>query len=404
MRACGLDAVVATSPVNVFYFSGYRSPLEAQLREDMVRPGGSSGRPLQTCSLVPLAGEPALVVSGRFAANAAELTVSDLRLYGPAPRTVPRLAREIPPLLNWIIDRLGDPARPSTAVAALAAAVADRGLEGGNIGVELASLPSHERAAISRALHQAVIRDCSNLLRFLRAVKTEAEIQRLTLAARVAEEAVMDALRQARAGDPVSKIARAFRIALAQRGADLEHLAVAPFGTGIAFHSHYVLQAEDALLVDFGCLYEGYVSDSATTLVVGRGDDDFLDRHAAARDAVAAGAAAARSGAAASAVYTAMRAALGGDADEESPPKGHGIGLEVREHPLIAPTSDARIRDECLDIPADIELAAGMVLNLEVLGSVVGRASFGVEQTFVVGTEGARPLSQDRAEPVRVAG
>lgn len=73
------------------------------------------------------------------------------------------------------------------------------------------------------------------------------------MAAGVAEAAMMEALGQARPGDSVSDIMSAFRIELAERGADLEHLAVAPLGAGFAFHSHHVLHSDEALLVDFGC-------------------------------------------------------------------------------------------------------------------------------------------------------
>jgi Xaa-Pro dipeptidase len=243
------------------------------------------------------------------------------------------------------------------------------------------------------------------LLKLLRAVKADAEIRQLAMAAGVAEAAMTEALGQARPGDSVSDIMSAFPIELAERGADLEHLAVAPLGAGFAFHSHHVLHSDEALLVDFGCRYDGYVSDSATTLVLGRADDDVLRRQAAARDAVAAGAEAARSGAVGSSVYEAMRTALGRDADGASAPKGHGIGLEIREYPLIGASSAARVQDDCVDLPADIELEASMVLNLEVLGSALGRASFGVKQTLVVDNGGARLLTtQQRGEPVALTG
>ena len=78
-------------------------------------------------------------------------------------------------------------------------------------------------------------------------------------------------------------------------------------------------------------------------------------------------------------------------------PQGHGIGLQAREYPLVGPSSRARIRDECVDLPGDLELEARMVVNLEAATFLPGVASLHVERSFVVGPRGAEPLL---AEPL----
>ena len=82
-------------------------------------------------------------------------------------------------------------------------------------------------------------------------------------------------------------------------------------------------------------------------------------------------------------------------------PHGHGIGLEVRDYPILVPDKGGRIADECVDEAADLPLEAGMVLNLEAMIFAPGRASLHMEQSFVVEADGNRPLvEQDRAQPV----
>ena len=85
MRRCEVDVLIATSPVNITYFSGYFSWLDPLFREYMMAPGKSSNLD-QTApyAIFPLEGEPALVITPLFAVNAADLWVKDLHIFGEA--------------------------------------------------------------------------------------------------------------------------------------------------------------------------------------------------------------------------------------------------------------------------------------------------------------------------------
>src|SRR5689334_17497544 len=82
MRRIGLDALVATSPVNVTYFSDYFCWLDPLVKAFMLNPGGSTERALQSYAVFPSEGSPALVVTPIFAANAADLWVKDIHPFG----------------------------------------------------------------------------------------------------------------------------------------------------------------------------------------------------------------------------------------------------------------------------------------------------------------------------------
>jgi Xaa-Pro aminopeptidase len=75
--------------------------------------------------------------------------------------------------------------------------------------------------------------------------------------------------------------------------------------------------------------------------------------------------------------------------------QGHGIGVEIREYPLLVPAADRRLRDECVDISADLQLRAGMVVNLEASLFGLGDASLHMEETFIITESGAEALVQD---------
>ncbi len=58
----------------------------------------------------------------------------------------------------------------------------------------------------------------------------------------------------------------------------------------------------------------------------------------------------------------------------------------------------ARLRDECIDVDANLPLEEGMVINLEIPLDVPGSRSFQIEKTFLITADGARPIvPQDRA-------
>jgi Xaa-Pro aminopeptidase len=157
--------------------------------------------------------------------------------------------------------------------------------------------------------------------------------------------------------------------------------------------------------VDWGCLLDGWFSDTGSTLVVGDAPDAALRAHEAMRDAVAAGEALLGPGVRGSEIQQAMQDALAAQGIRESFPHGHGVGLDVRDYPILVPAPGRVIRDDCVDRPADLPLEAGMVLNLEAPVFAIGAWSAHCERSFVVTADGSRPLAaQDRQAPLVAAG
>ena len=111
-----------------------------------------------------------------------------------------------------------------------------------------------------------------------------------------------------------------------------------------------------------------------------------------------------RPGAPASSVHDAMRDCLAEHGVTACFPHGHGLGLELRDYPILVPDTGLRIADDCIDLPADLPLEPGMVINLEVVILLPGAASLEVEITTLVTSSGARPfVVQDRAAPISPA-
>ena len=86
-------------------------------------------------------------------------------------------------------------------------------------------------------------------------------------------------------------------------------------------------------------------------------------------------------------------------------PHGHGMGLEVRDSPIIVADNGLRIKDDCVDAASDLPLEENMVINLEAMTLMPGVASAHVEPKFVVTADGCRPLCpQDRSGPEKPEG
>ena len=111
--------------------------------------------------------------------------------------------------------------------------------------------------------------DCSNLLRYIRAVKTDDEIERLRRAAQINEAAATASLAEAAPGVSLAQLSRSYRAQVAQDGADFDHFALGIDGVGIATEPAHQLADGAVMYVDFGCRWRSCYSDSGLTLALG---------------------------------------------------------------------------------------------------------------------------------------
>ena len=403
MHRCGVDVLVATSPVNITYFSDYQCWIDPLFKAYMMAPGAPSDpEPTAAYAIFPLEGEPALVASPTFAVNATDLWVRDVHIFGDHGLDDSLPLGDLSDAEQRIYDVLHRPQDNATPTDALLNVLKGRGLTEARIGIEMEGLSPRVKAAIEAGLPKAQIKDCSNLIRLIRMVKTEDELSRLIRSAEISEAAAMEALALARPGRPIADVVRHYRQQIAKDGADFDHFAFGVRGLGLATEPNYILTDDDILYVDFGCIYEGAFSDSGTTLTMREPSATLIDRHRALRECVEAGVEEMTPGAKASAAQAAMWQTLNAHGITASSPHGHGLGLEVRDYPIIVADNGQRIHDGCVDVPSDLPLEVDMVLNLEAMISMPGIGSLHIEQSFLVTPDGSRPLiPQDRTRPVQ---
>jgi len=394
---CGLDAIIATSPVNIRYLTDYYCWLDPLMKEYMLSPG-SPNQIFQGYALYPRDGEPALILSPNFAANAVDLNV-DLRLYGDPGFYQQLQAGSVEERLRSLNTLLAQQPAVETPTQALVTALRDRNLDGANLGLEIEPLPEVYRSQIESSLPGVRIRDCTNLLRLIRMVKNAEEIEHLSAAATISETAGLASVRSMLNGVSIAAAIQDYRSQVAAAGADFEHFIYSMRGLGLAQEPDYTLAEDDLLCVDFGCIYKGYFSDTGLTIERPQAPQPLLDKYDDLQACMAAAIDCLRPGVRSSMVQQAMKSTMAARGITATFPHGHGLGLEIRDYPILVPDNGRRIRDDCVDEPADLPLEENMVINLEVTVMAPGIGAVEIEQTFVITADGSRPLvEQNRGE------
>lgn len=229
----------------------------------------------------------------------------------------------------------------------------------------------------------------TDLVEALRVTKAPEEVEAVRAAGCVATAALEEAVAGVRAGQTELEVAALLEAALRRRGSeDYAFPSIVASGPRAALPhartSRRVVAPGDFLLLDFGSVVDGYVSDVTRTFVVGAPPTERQRRvyglveraQRAALDGLKAG----MTGRAGDALARDVLEAAGeGAAFGHS--LGHGIGLEVHEAPRLSRT-------------AEQALPTGAVVTVEPGLYYTGWGGVRIEDDVVLGTAGATPLTQ----------
>ena len=103
------------------------------------------------------------------------------------------------------------------------------------------------------------------------------------------------------------------------------------------------IPAGTLVVVDMGCIVDGYCSDCTRTFATGVVDGEMQEVYELVEEAQSAALAQVRAGATGEQVDAAARSLIdeAGHADHFGHGTGHGVGLEVHERPRLAPGADS---------------------------------------------------------------
>lgn len=216
-------------------------------------------------------------------------------------------------------------------------------------------MPWSDFLRLQRCLPDNLFLGDSGIMRRLRMVKSDLEIEKIKTACDVGSRAFSRVPEIARVEAPLSDVFRNFQQLCLDEGADwVPYLAGGAgqggYGDVISPASDASLASGDVLMLDTGLVWDGYFCDFDRNWSFGPPTPDVVSAYGRLIEAVDAGFDASKPGSRACEVYHAMSEVIGEETDAGR--LGHGLGMSLTEWPSLIPT------DETVLLP-------GMVLTLE---------------------------------------
>jgi Xaa-Pro aminopeptidase len=359
MNSADLDAILLTTEPDIRYFTGYLT----RFWESPCRPW---------FLVLPRSGDPIAVIPSIGAALMARTWITDIRTWR-APDLEDDGISLLAETLRNIGPRIGTPSGLQSHLR----------------------MPLGDFARLNAALPQPIGAD-ADILRSLRLVKSEAEIEKIKTACQIATRAFERVPEIARIGQPLAPVFRDFQRLCLDEGADwVPYLAgaAAPGGYGdvISPADDRPLEAGDVLMLDTGLVHDGYFCDFDRNFSVGSPSPDVAAGHSRLIEATYAAFEAARPGATAAELFHVMdKIVTGGAGGSEAGRYGHGLGMNLTEWPSLIPTDHT-------------PLVEGMVLTLEPGIELAPGRALVHEENIVIRENGAEWLSQPYgAEMIRI--
>lgn len=370
-----LNAIVATTPENVTYLSGFWA-LPQWIRR---------GPQAYVVWPAPGQGEAELVTSTATLDLVADqqITIERVRRFGEfhidyhsGAATDPLSRRHL--VLRKEPDH-GD------ALSALVAAINEAGLAQTRIGIDEIGLMPGQFERLEDRLPNVSFFPAAGLFRQIRAVKTAEEITRLRQIAAITERSIEAALCIAREGVSELDLARAFHCQTVQDDA-LPVLGCIGFGERSALMnvqpSQRALTIGDVIRFDVGGRYRHYRADIARIAFLGEPPEEVLRYHRALLAGVERAIAMMQPGRPVAEIFAATVETVRREGIDhyERNHVGHGIGLDGYDAPALTPNSDEVLEE-------------GMVLCIETPYYELGRWGLQVEDMVVVRSDGAERLT-----------
>lgn len=344
----GLDALVVCSPENTPFLSGVIIPTQKFFRERLA------------IVIWPADGEPTFIVCDLEEDLAkASSRIGDLRTYVEFQRS---------------------------PIQSLVDVMHERGLANARVGMEQNFLIAKFWDEMRETLPDVRWVPADELLTEARVVKTQEEIDLLTIANRHTEQAHLQTYRSMVAGESEIVLSERLTGNMLLSGADEVTFCYLNAGarTGMRHMraNEYQVKPGDLVKCDAGETYKGYWSDIARTVALGTPDpkqrDTYRKLYEVHRECIQA----VKPGVRACDIYWIQKAGFEKRGLRFSVPHvGHSLGLEAHELPMLAPRFTR-------------ELEPNMVIAIETRMLIPDQEGYHVEDVMQVTETGVRVLTQ----------
>lgn len=262
MAKHGIDALVATTPENVAYLTGFWTLTSIRHRAR------------QNYAVIPtIEMTPDMIISKGLVDHPLQghCWVRQFYLYGDfyfAPANRDGLDEES----RNLFQTLESLPNHKNALEALIHCLKDHGLSKGWIGVDQGSDTLFLGNALERHLPGLKTKPAYDLFREIRIIKTPEEVQRIQGATEVAEKALSEAIKAIKEGFSEKELALVFKEAVVREGGfpTIECIGGGPRGAFPSVEpSDKKIRKGDSVRFDVGCVWQAYHADIARTAVLG---------------------------------------------------------------------------------------------------------------------------------------
>jgi len=332
MAADGLNGILLMTEPEVRYFSGFHT----LFWQSPTRPW---------FLYIPIEGKPIAVIPEIGAALMRKTWVEDIRTWSaPSPDDDG---------ISLLLDLLSPLSKSGGRLGIMKGHETSLRMPLGDYERLMASLPGLDLV------------DATHLVRNLRMVKSEAEIEKIAHICTIASNAFARANEIFYEGQPFAEVFRAFRMeCLAQGADDVPYLAggadIGGYQDIISPPSQRLLQKGDILMLDTGATFDGYYCDFDRNYAIGKDDELSRRAHDTLWRATEAGLEVARPGTTCRELFQAMAKVI---AEMDCPEgdvgrMGHGLGMQLTEQPSHA-AFDKTVLEENMVITLEPSLGYG---------------------------------------------
>ncbi len=360
MAAEGIDGLFLTTEPEFRYFSGFHS----LFWQSPTRPW---------FLIVPEEGKPVAVIPGIGKVCMEKTWIDDIRTWSsPNPDD-----EGISILADTITELLG-----KSATIGL--------LEGPESHLRM---PLADFARLKSNLPCVEFKDCNDLVRAQRVIKSEREIEKIRFAAQAASRAFSRTPDIIKRGISVRQMFQAFKHVLLDEGIDdVSYLVGGARNSGyndiISQPTERLLEKGDVVILDTGSIWDGYFCDFDRNFSIGKPTDEVASAHHIIWDATEAAIEIAKPGTTCAELFYCMNKAMGG-ASGNVGRLGHGLGMQLTEHPSHAAFDQTVLQE-------------GMVLTLEPGFDFAPGREMVHEENLVIRENGCELLSKRASRDIPV--
>jgi Xaa-Pro dipeptidase len=406
MEKYGLDALIATQPISLKYFCGFDCWFTNWLQEWMGKPGSSNSSASLFC-IFTRKGKTILIIPTVVAPFSLETSADEIKFFGGIPPVEKSVLKEND---QFSIGNEFDEKQVNILkgeiftdpTAALEKTIKDEGLNNSNIGMEIKGFNNDILSSIKSKLDKCSFRECTEIIRLIRTIKTEKEISILSKSAEINELAMQESVKVIKDNTSFQDAYSKFKKIVESSNGIIEHYIFSTYGCGVSDKKDYSFKKDQIFFIDTGIFYSNYVSDGGTTMFLGNISQKYLDIFKRISEALDIGLESLKIGNNCSSVNNNIVEYLNKNNIYMTDTHGHGVGLQPSEYPVISSNvSKYTYSDGFNESSADFKLEENMIVALEIPYYIYGQCSYIAEVSAVITKNGYKLLTkQDRKNPI----